>query len=124
MDKYNKHRFFTALVLDTSTSITLFDPLGRHFYKQIQTISCLNYPANPANPPPPPPTPLPLPATSVQEIGQHFSKIRTWDWWPLNEGSTVFHLTALDLAFTNTAKETSFVFNTNFNMVKIIMNNC
>ena len=35
MDKYNKHRFFTALVLDTSTSITLFDPLGRHFYKQI-----------------------------------------------------------------------------------------
>ena len=35
MDKYNKHRFFTALVVDTSTSITLFDPLGRHFYKQI-----------------------------------------------------------------------------------------
>ena len=32
--------------------------------------------------------------------------------------------TALDFAFTNTAKEISFVFINHFNIVKIIMNNC
>ena len=69
-------------------------------------------------------TPLPLPARSVQEIRQHFSQIRTWSWWPLNEGSTVFHITALDFAFTNTAKKNSFVSINHFNIVKIIMNNC
>ena len=39
LDKYNKHRSFTALVL-ADTSITLFHPFGRHFLKyRILTIT-------------------------------------------------------------------------------------
>ena len=64
------------------------------------------------------PAPFPLQAFR-KEIGQYFSYIRTWGWWPLNEGSNVFHITALDLAFTNTAKKIN-----HFNTVKIVKSNC
>ena len=37
MNKYTKHKSFTAPCI-RDTSITLFDRLGRHFYKQILSI--------------------------------------------------------------------------------------
>ena len=39
LDKYTKHKFITALTCIRDTGITLFDPVGRHFYKQILTYS-------------------------------------------------------------------------------------
>ena len=70
----------------------------------------------------PPSPPFPLHPSRYKRLGKwsvFFLDPRTWGWWPLNEGSTVFHITALDLAFTNTAKEIN-----HFNIVKIVNNNC